>query len=266
VKPAPFEYAAPETVEEALQLLTAEGARPIAGGQSLVPLLNMRLARPDLLVDVGRIGAGRELAFDRGAARVGFGVTQAELLADERSGPLVRSALACVGHPQTRNRGTVCGSLAHADPAAELPALALALGAVLEARSVLGTRRIAAEEFFLGPYETALAEDELLTHVELPPAAAGEVGLFREVAQGHGDFATAGLVTVARIDGGEPAEIRFVAFAATPRPTRLVETEQAALEEPERVREAVLDSVGGDDLRRHQLAVLAERSLVELRA
>jgi carbon-monoxide dehydrogenase medium subunit len=267
VKPAPFDYAAPLTVDEALALLAANprGAKVLAGGQSLVPLLNLRLSRPELLVDVGRIADGHRVDNSNGVLRVGFGVTQAELLADERAHPLVRSALAHVGHPQTRNRGTVAGSLAHADPAAELPAVAVALDAVLEARSVRGTRRLPASEFFLGPYQTALEEDELLTAVELP-RPAGEVALFREVSSGHGDFATAGLVTVARVANGEPVELRLVGFAATPRPVRLHEAERAALEDPERVREAVLESLPGRDLRHHQLAVLAERSIEELAA
>jgi carbon-monoxide dehydrogenase medium subunit len=234
----------------------------LAGGQSLVPLLNMRLSQPELIVDVGRIESGRSVAVSDAGIRVGLGVTQAELLAEERCHPLLRAALRHVGHPQTRNRGTVLGSLAHADPAAELPAAAVALGAVLELSSTRGVRRVEAHSFFVGPFLTVLDDDELLTSVEVRAPAAGEVASFLEVSQGHGDFASAGVACVARLEDGALAEIRLVGFGPTPRPLRLEAAERAGLEAPGLVGDAVLESLperSGTALARHQLAVAAAR-------
>jgi carbon-monoxide dehydrogenase medium subunit len=200
--------------------------------------------------------------------RIGFGVTQAELLSDERCHPLLRVALGHVGHPQTRNRGTVLGSLAHADPAAELPAAAVALDAVLELRSGSGARHVDAESFFVGPYLTVLDDDELLAAVEVRAPRAGEVTSFLEVSQGHGDFASAGVACVAQVEEGTLVDIRLVGFGPTPRPTRLEAAERAALEAPAQVRDAVLDTVPGQpgrEVARHQLAVAAERVVERLR-
>jgi aerobic carbon-monoxide dehydrogenase medium subunit len=190
VKPVPFEYSRPETLEEALALLAAhEDAKPLAGGQSLVPMLNFRLARPAVLVDLGEIDELAGVRVDDGALVVGAMTRQWDLEHSPAAPPLLREALAYVGHTATRCRGTVGGSLAHADPTAELPVCALALGAEL----VTSRRVIPAEEFFVSVFTTALEPDELLVEVRFP-APAGPTA-FLEHSHRHGDFA---VVCVAR--------------------------------------------------------------------
>jgi CO/xanthine dehydrogenase FAD-binding subunit len=199
VKPAPFEYSAPESVDEALALL-GEDVKVLAGGQSLVPLLNFRLARPERIVDINRI---EELAYIRedesGSLRIGALARQAALersrLVAERW-PLLAQAVRLVGHPQIRSRGTVCGSVAHADPTAELPVALTALDASFHARSLAGARTLSAAELFAGPLTTTLGPDELLTEIEVPPLPAGARCGFREHARTHGDFAIAGAAVV----------------------------------------------------------------------
>ncbi len=196
VKPAPFGYHAPATVDEACALLASlEDAKVLAGGQSLVPLLNFRLARPQHLVDINRIphleriyerdGGVAVQALARQAA-----VEDSELVA--RVCPLLVAAVRLVAHRVIRNRGTVCGSLAHADPASELPAVILALGGQVVARSSRGERVIAADAFFGGVMETALASDELLVEAWFP-ASPGPFAIVEE-SRRHGDFALAGAV------------------------------------------------------------------------
>ena len=198
MKPAPFDYAAPGTVDEALSLL-GEDAKALAGGQSLVPLLNFRLARPMLIVDLNGIAELGTIRRARGALRIGALVRQRAL---ERSRlvaegwPVLRDAVSHVAHPAIRNRGTVGGSAAHADPAAELPCALAALGARFHVRSRRGTRSIGAREFFVGPLESALEADELLTEIEVPPVAADAHQGFAEHARTHGDFALACVAVV----------------------------------------------------------------------
>ena len=195
MKPAPFEYRAPQSVDEALALL-GEDVKVLAGGQSLVPLLNFRLARPQRIVDINGV---EELAYIRedeaGSLRIGALVRQAALerspLVAERW-PLLSQAVRLVGHPQIRSRGTVCGSVAHADPAAELPVALTALDARFHARSSAGARTLSAAELFAGPLTTTLAADELLTEIEVPPLPADARCGFCEHARTHGDFAIAG--------------------------------------------------------------------------
>jgi CO/xanthine dehydrogenase FAD-binding subunit len=196
VKPPSFEYHAPTTVDDAVSLLgSLEGAKVLAGGQSLVPLLNFRLARPAHLVDINGV-AGLDRVYRRdGGIAVGATVRQADLEADplaQRECPLLAKALRLVAHPVVRNRGTVCGSLAHADPAAELCATLLALDGTIVARSGRGEREIAAGDLFKGPMESALAPDELLTEAWFP-AFLGPAAIAEEVRR-HGDFAMAGAV------------------------------------------------------------------------
>ena len=188
MKPAPFEYAAPESLEEALALLD-EDSKALAGGQSLVPLLNFRLARPARLVDLNRIPGHDHVREQDGSLRIGMLARQVRLT--ELDGwPLLRDAVRHVGHPQTRNRGTVCGSAAHGDPAAELPAALVALGARFHLCSPTGERTLPAEEFFVGFLTTALAPDELLVEIEVPPHPAE--WRFVEYARTHGDWAVVG--------------------------------------------------------------------------
>jgi len=196
MKPPPFEYHAPDSVARALELLaTLEDAKVLAGGQSLIPLLNFRLARPAHLVDVNRL-PGLDRVYERdGGVAVGATVRQSgaerDSLLRERC-PLLPLALHLVAHHVIRNRGTVCGSLAHADPAAELCAALLVLGGHVVAESTRGPRVIAASELFRGPFETALQPDELITEAWFPTHARGEVGVLEE-ARRHGDFAMAGV-------------------------------------------------------------------------
>jgi carbon-monoxide dehydrogenase medium subunit len=198
MKPPAFSYYRPDSLDEALALLAEHGpdAKPLAGGQSLVPAMNFRLARPAVLIDLNRIGslAGIEPAAD-GSLRIGAMTRQRTV---ERSAtvaqhaPLLSRAVPWIAHPQIRTRGTIGGSLAHADPAAELPAVML----VLEARFVVagprGSRSLAAREFFTGVLSTALDEGELLAGVEIPPRPAGARSAFLEVARRHGDYAMVG--------------------------------------------------------------------------
>jgi CO/xanthine dehydrogenase FAD-binding subunit len=196
VKPPPFEYHVPSTVEEACELLgSLEDAKVLAGGQSLIPLLNFRLARPAHLVDINRIH-GLDAVYERdGGVAVQALARQAAVEDSEvvaRACPLLTAAVRLVAHRVIRNRGTVCGSLAHADSASELPAVLLALGGKVIARSSRGDRVIAAEELFTGVFETAIAPDELLVEAWFP--ASPKASAIVEESRRHGDFALAGVV------------------------------------------------------------------------
>jgi 2-furoyl-CoA dehydrogenase FAD binding subunit len=199
VKPPPFEYVAPATLAEALAALQSEDARVLAGGQSLVPLLNFRLARPARLVDINGIPELGVLHRTGGALHIGATVRQAAI---ERSAivarhwPLLQQAVRHVAHAAVRSRGTVAGSVAHADPKAELPVALTALDAVFHLRSAAGSRTLTAEELFQGPLTTAIAEGELLERIEVPPMAEGATTGFAEYARTHGDFAEAAAAVI----------------------------------------------------------------------
>jgi carbon-monoxide dehydrogenase medium subunit len=224
VKPAPFEYRDPRSVDEALGLLAEHGdaAKVLAGGQSLVPMLNFRLARPALLVDVNRVASLDRVQVDRTSLRVGALVRQRALERWASDGaPLLAAGLRLVGHTAIRNRGTVAGSIAHADPAAELPALLICLdGGIVARRRASGERVIDAIDFFQGPLATALEPDELIveTRWALPSATSGWG--FHEVARRHGDFALAGAAAVIGLRRGEIAEARIALFGCGPTPVR----------------------------------------------
>jgi 2-furoyl-CoA dehydrogenase FAD binding subunit len=222
VKPPPFAYARPESLDAALSALGDGGpdAKVLAGGQSLVPALNMRLLRPSTLVDVNRVGGLDEVGVRGDDLVVGATVRQAD--ARLRDHPVLAAVLPHVGHTVTRNRGTVCGSVAHADAAAELPLALVAVGGSAVVASVRGMREIPAEELFLGPYTTALAADELLIETSWPAPAPGEGFAFEELAQRGGDFALC--MAAARVRGDD---LRVVVGAVTPVPTVLeVDPEQ----------------------------------------
>jgi 2-furoyl-CoA dehydrogenase FAD binding subunit len=194
MKPAPFDYLRAETLAEAHAALASEGsdAAVIAGGQSLVPLLSMRMARPKLVVDIMRIAGLFGIAIERDAIRVGASVRQAQLLAWPELAarqPLLAQALPWVGHWQTRARGTVCGSVALADPSAELPLVLAALRGDIILSSKAGRRSVKADDFFTGLMSTVRRDDELIEAVSFPCARAGERFAFREFARRHGDFA-----------------------------------------------------------------------------
>lgn len=202
MKPASFDFLCPDTPDEALAALAEGGgeARVIAGGQSLVPMLNMRLARPVLLVDIMRLEALHRIEASGDEITVGAGVRQAELEAWPsllRDLPLLAAAFPWLGHVQTRARGTVCGSVAHADPSAELPLSLVTLGGAVSLRSRKQKRRVKADDFFIGMMATDLAEGEMIEAVHFPKARSGCGYAFREVGRRHGDFAIVACAAVA---------------------------------------------------------------------
>jgi 2-furoyl-CoA dehydrogenase FAD binding subunit len=194
VKPAAFDYVRAESVEEALDVLAQEGAdaQVLAGGQTLVPMLSMRMARPAVVVDIMRLSELHRIETADATIRVGAAVRQRTLehqadLATRQ--PLLAAALPWIGHAQTRSRGTVCGSVAYADPSAELPLVLTALGGEIELRARRGARRVAATTFFTGIMSTERKDDELIEAVRFPAARAGTGYAFREIGRRHGDFA-----------------------------------------------------------------------------
>jgi 2-furoyl-CoA dehydrogenase FAD binding subunit len=206
VKPAAFDYVRADTLGEVHAVLAAEGpdARVLAGGQTLLPMLSMRLTRPKVVVDIMRIPALAAITPERGAIRIGAAVRQAELLAHPQLKawqPLLAAALPWVGHAQTRGRGTMCGSVAHADPSAEIPLVLAALGGAVELTRRLTRRRVAAADFFTGAMSTARADDELVEAVIVPTRNPGEGTAFREFGRRHGDFAIVACAAVAHPDG-----------------------------------------------------------------
>jgi carbon-monoxide dehydrogenase medium subunit len=226
VKPAPFAYRSAETVEEAVGMLAelGEDARVLAGGQSLVPMLNLRLARPSALVDVGRVAELSGISAN-GALRIGATTRQADALRSAAAGeraPLLTAALRHVGHPATRSRGTVGGSIAHADPAAELPAVLLALDGEVIVVSGGRERVIPAASLFAGPFETALEAGELLTAVRLAGMPEGAGFGFSEIARRRGDFALAGAAVVVA-----PGYARVALFAVAQCAFRASDAERA---------------------------------------
>lgn len=222
MKAAPFAYVRPSSLADAVGELAATdgGGKVIAGGQSLTPVLAMRLARPDTLVDINAVEGLDELNAGDGVLRIGATVRQRRAERDPLTStvPLLRLALPWVGHRELRSRGTVCGSLAHADPAAELPAVACCLDAEITVTGPDGERRLPAREFFTGAMTTALGADDILTALSLPTARPAEGFGFAEIARRHGDFALAGVAVRVRVDDDGPAEATVTAFGVSDRP------------------------------------------------
>jgi carbon-monoxide dehydrogenase medium subunit len=278
VKPAPFEYVRAQTLTEALAALDAD-SKVLAGGQSLVPMLNLRLVRPARVVDINGLA---ELAGIRARADGGLDIGALTRHQELLSAPLVRdrapllaAAAAHVGHRAIRNRGTVGGSLAHADPAAELPAALLALQARVVIAGSTGRRRRLLDEFFLGPLTTVLAPEELLVGIEVPDARHVGWG-FAELARRPGDFALAGVAAVLAPDGRRCGGARLVAFGAADRPLRLAAAERAIVDAPldgglgARARAAaradcrpVDDVHASAEYRTHLVGVLVEQAVRE---
>lgn len=277
MKPAPFAYVAPRGVAEALTLLREYGTdgKILAGGQSLVPLLAMRLARPAVLIDLNRV---RQLDYIRGGSEVRIGAMTRQRTAElspvvRRRLPLLAEALGYVGHPQIRNRGTIGGILAHADPSAELPAVLAALDGRVVLRSVRGMRTLGAGEFFVSYLTTALEPDELLVEVRLPaPPRAGCA--FVEVARRHGDYALVGVAAVAEVDSGLIARAALAFTGVGAGPVRIAELEHAVTGQPAdkdtfaeagRIAAARVepetDIHASAEYRREVAGVLAERAL-----
>jgi 2-furoyl-CoA dehydrogenase FAD binding subunit len=210
MKPAPFDYISADSVEEALDVLAQTGgdARILAGGQSLLPMLNMRLARPEIMIDIMHVHALKQVEEKSGALTIHAGVRQIDIerrpnLAKDQ--PLLAAALAFVGHTQTRSRGTLCGSIAHADPSAELPLVLVALGGSVHLRSRKAKRKIVAEDFFTGMMTTDRRDDEMIEAITFPAKAAATGYAFHEVARRHGDFAIVACAAIADAKGARLA-------------------------------------------------------------
>jgi CO/xanthine dehydrogenase FAD-binding subunit len=234
LKSPPFEYARTASIEEACELLSQHGdaAKLIAGGQSLVPMLAFRLLRPSWLIDINEIAALKFVAFETDAVRIGACTRQCVIARDDVLAarvPLLRQALVFVGHTQTRNRGTLGGSLAHADPSAELPLVAQILEARLVLRAKSGTRTLAAAEFFAGPMMTNLQADECLAEIHWPVWRERKTGsAFTEISRRHGDFAmVAAAAQIAIDDQGICKRVTFGVGGAAPVPVAFPELAQS---------------------------------------
>ena len=285
MKPAPFQYHRPATVAETVDLLGAHGdeAKPLAGGQSLIPMLALRLARFEHLVDVNFVEGLAAIARDDGWLRIGAMTRQAALERDATvasAAPLLSRATPLIGHFQIRNRGTVGGSLAHADPASEYPAVAVALGAELEVSSKAGPRTVAADDFFVGTWTTALADGELLTAVRVP-VWSGRCGFaVEEMARRLGDFALCGAAVAVRLsdDGSDAVAAAGIGlFGVGPTPIHAQQAESALVAGERDLAEigrlAMADSEPSDDVHAtaryrssvgaHLVARALERALAE---
>jgi len=281
MKAAAFSYARATSVANALELLVAYGdkAKVLSGGQSLIPAMNLRLISPELIVDIGEITELRGIAVRGGVLRVGALTRHVDLLRSPEIAayaPLLTEAVAHVAHPAIRNRGTLGGSLAHADPAAELPASMVALNATIVVRGQARERRIAARDFFTGIYETALSAQELLIGVELPIAQKSSAHFFHEFARRHGDYAIAGLAAQAIVQGGLFTDLRTAFFAVADRPilakaaTKLINVgiTPTVLVEASATLAAELDPQGDQQasaaMRRHLAKILLARCVSTL--
>jgi aerobic carbon-monoxide dehydrogenase medium subunit len=222
MKASAFTYARATSVDDALELLGTHGdrARLLSGGQSLMPAMNLRLVALDLIVDIGGLAELRGVELQGTILRIGALTRHVDILKSPdiaMAAPLLRDAAAHIAHPAIRNRGTIGGSLAHADPAAELPACMLALNGTMVVRGANRERRIAAADFFKGMFQTALAANELLVAVELPVVHKRSTHYFHEFARRHGDYAIAGLAAQAVVDGGVFADLRMGFFGVGDR-------------------------------------------------
>ncbi len=271
-----FKYARPESVDEAVEMLSSEReALILAGGQSLMPVLNMRLASPSLLIDINWLRELGGIEMGDGMLRIGA-LTRHREVADSplvrEHVPLIADAMRHVGHPAIQNRGTFGGSLATADPSAEMPACCVALGARIRLRSKRGHRSVAAEDFFRGIFETAREPDELLVAVEIPIPGPSWRSCFIEFVRRHGDFAIAGIAANTNIESDRISDIRIALFGVEARPTRLRRAEEAIIgartadnafatmqAELTNTLEPMSDVHASGELRLHYARVLLER-------
>lgn len=283
MKPPVFEYHAPDTLEEALALLAEHGdeAKVLAGGQSLVPAMNFRLARPEILIDLGRVsglaGIERRDGSDSAHVRIGAMTRQRVVERDPIVAsdlPLVAQTMPWVAHPQIRNRGTFGGSLAHADPAAELPAVLRALGGRCILQSAGGTRLVDGDDFYTGLFETALRPDEILIGVELPTARPDQRFSFLELSRRHGDFALCGVAINLTMDDDTITDARVALLSVGDGPVlathvgdalRGLKAEPAVLAEAAAEVQKDIDPPGdlhaGPTYRRHLAQTLTRRAL-----
>jgi carbon-monoxide dehydrogenase medium subunit len=279
-----FKYRRPDTLGEALALLAdnAGEAQVLAGGQSLMPTLNMRLSSPGMLVDINRIASLQGITDRAGAIHIGALVRHREVLGSalvaERA-PLAASAMSHVAHMAVRNRGTTCGSLALADPAAEMPAVAVLLDATIHLQSRTGTRDVRARDFFQGLYVTDRGDEEIVTGVSFPFAEQDQLFHFQELSRRHGDFAIVGVAVRGRNRHGTINEIDAVIFGSEPAPLRSTvtdgisiapDTPDHALREMGHVIAAQMDPMsnhqGRPDTKRKQAAELLRRAFTEFRS
>ncbi len=278
-----FLYRRPETLEEALALLAdnAGEAQVLAGGQSLMPTLNMRLSSPAMLVDINRIASLRGIAQRGDAIHVGALVRHRDVAASDLIAgrlPLVASAMTHVAHMAVRNRGTTCGSLALADPSAEMPAVAVLLNATIHLSRQAGTREVAARDFFQGLYATDRGDDEIITGVSFPCAADDQLFHFQELSRRHGDFAIVGIAVTGRLRNGRVADIEAVVFGSEPAPLLsaatasmriAADTPDADLREMADAIAAGMDPIanhqGRPETKRRQAAEMLRRAFAEFR-
>lgn len=279
MKPPPFSYHRATDLGDAVAALARAGdqGKVLAGGQSLIPLLNMRLAAPSVLVDINRIQDLATIEVTEDHVRVGATVRHADLERHEGArarDPLIGRALRHVAHPVVRNRGTTVGSIAHADPAGEMPAVLAVLGGHAEVASAAGSRMVAASELFAGPLESTLEPGEVMTHVVFPHPPAGSGTAFLELARRHGDYALAGVAAVVTLDGDRRvtgARVGYLGLAGVPvvvdLTDALVGRPSDALDPRDPARVAVDHTDPHDDIhatgayRRHLATVLTERAL-----
>ena len=282
MKPAPFGYARAATLDDVFSLLAEHGddAKIIAGGQSLMATLNMRLSEPEILIDINRIDGLAGIEDTGDTIRIGTMTRHVDVEASDlvaTHAPMIAAAMEHIAHPAIRNRGTFGGSIAFADPAAELPACAVALEATMHVAGKGGTRDIAATDFFKGLYETALGEGEILTAVSVPKIAAGWKSGFMELARRHGDYAIIGLCAHLQFDGAKFGDTRLVFFNAADRPVSAPQT--AALlngqswsdELSEKLSASLEEELDPPDdlnadgpMRKHLAGVLIKRTLAPL--
>jgi carbon-monoxide dehydrogenase medium subunit len=282
MKAPPFLYRRPHDLDEALALLAdnAGRAQVLAGGQSLVPSLNMRLSSPEMLVDINRIGALRGIEERDDTIRIGALVRHAEVLdsaAIARKLPLLAMATPYVAHMAVRNRGTTCGSLALADPSAEMPAVAVALNADIVLRKRDAARTVSARDFFQGLYQTSRDDDEMIVEVLFPVAAPGAMFGFAELSRRHGDFANVGIVATARADSGGLGDLNVVIFGSEAMP--LLSASAAGMTIDATLSDTALTEIahgiakdmdpianhqGRADTKRTQAAVLLKRTLKDM--
>ncbi|WP_431324708.1 FAD binding domain-containing protein [Rhizobium sp. YTU87027] len=279
MKPSPFDYFAAHTVAEAAEALAAANGdgKIIAGGQSLMPMINFRLVKPTILIDINRIAGLDRIELNGSRLKIGATVRHYMTATNsliERHVPILHDVMHHVAHMTVRNRGTFCGSVCHADPAAEMPMMTLLLDGTIIAMSVRGERQIPTSEFFTGSLMNALEPDELVTAVEIDTLSPDTGWGFEEFSKRHGDFALACVATTMRIVGGVASEVRFGMMGVGETPLRLVEIQE--LVEGNALSDAVLDRVAetlstiltpntdihaSADYRRHLAGALARRAL-----
>ena len=280
MKASAFAYARATSVGHAIELLSQHGghAKVLSGGQSLMPAMNLRLLAPDMIVDIGALDELRGIATQNGILSIGALTRHVDLQNSAViavHAPLLKQAIAHVAHPAIRNRGTIGGSLAHADPASELPACAIALDATIVVRGPAGERRIPAQDFFLGIYETALLSEELLVAIEVPLLPPNSAHYFCEFARRHGDYAIVGLAAQAVVGNQKLVDFRPVFFGVGAKAEHvkllsLLNTEVTrhvlsdALQSLEQALDPPEDQQASSAMRHHLTKVLLARCVAEL--